>query len=44
MSEYKHGEMDITTQKETFSRFISVGVWSCVVIAIALLFLAIVGV
>lgn len=43
MSEYKHGEMDISAQKETFERFIRFGIWACVAIAVALIVVAIFG-
>ena len=44
MSEHKHGEMDISVQEKTFHGFIKTGVWSTVIIIIALIFLAIVGI
>ncbi len=42
MSEEKHthGEMDITDQKESFSRFISFGLYLCYAVIGALVFLA----
>ncbi|MEM7545617.1 MAG: aa3-type cytochrome c oxidase subunit IV [Pseudomonadota bacterium] len=44
MSDHVPGEMNITEQKKTFEGFIKVGVWLAVVVAIALIFLAIVGI
>lgn len=44
MSDHKHGEMDISVQKKTFDGFIKTCVWTTVVVIIALIFLAIVGI
>lgn len=44
MSDHKHGEMDISVQKKTFEGFIKTGVWTTVVVIVALIFLAIVGI
>jgi len=41
MAEYKHGEMDITQQTETFDGFMKVAVRTSVVIFAILLFLAV---
>ena len=43
MAEYKPGSMDISDHKKTFGGFIKAGIWTCVVVAIVLVFLAIVG-
>ncbi len=40
MSEYKHGSMDTTEQERVFAGFMKWSVWTCVVIALALIFLA----
>tara|TARA_X000000368_G_scaffold399153_1_gene369873 strand:- start:1447 stop:1587 length:141 start_codon:yes stop_codon:yes gene_type:complete len=37
---HKHGEMDISTQKEAFSRFISFGLYLSYAVIGALVFLA----
>ncbi|PQM56841.1 MAG: aa3-type cytochrome c oxidase subunit IV [Rhodobacteraceae bacterium] len=37
---HKHGEMDITDQKESFARFISFGLYLCYAVTGALVFLA----
>ncbi len=44
MSDHKHGEMDISVQEKTYNGFIKTGVWTSVVVIIALIFLAIVGI
>lgn len=44
MSDHKHGEMDISVQKKTFDGFIKTGVWTSVIVIVALIFLAIVGI
>lgn len=41
MAEHKNGEMDITTQTETFNGFMKFTTWSVVVILGVLVFLAI---
>ncbi len=41
MSDYKHGEMDITVQEKTFDGFIKFATWSVVVIIGIILFMAI---
>jgi len=43
MAEYKHGEMDITTQQKTFDGFIKFAIWTVVVIIATLIFLALVN-
>lgn len=43
MAEHNPGNMDISEQKKTFGKFINVIVYSSVVIALILIFLAIVG-
>ncbi len=40
MAEYKHGEMDIKTQTQTFDGFVRFTTWAVVVILAVLLFLA----
>tara|TARA_B100000029_G_scaffold275572_1_gene270266 strand:- start:801 stop:941 length:141 start_codon:yes stop_codon:yes gene_type:complete len=37
---HQHGEMDISDQKEAFSRFISFGLYLCYAVLGALVFLA----
>ena len=41
MADYKHGEMKISTQTETFDGFIKFVTWSVVVIFLILIFMAI---
>ncbi|TMV10268.1 aa3-type cytochrome c oxidase subunit IV [Ruegeria sediminis] len=41
MAEYKHGEMDIKVQTETFNGFVKFVVWTVAVILVVLLFLAV---
>jgi len=41
MSDYKHGEMDITVQEKTFDGFVKFVTWSVVVIIGIVLFMAI---
>ena len=43
MGEHIHGEMNIAEQKKTFDGFIKAGVWLSVIVAVILIFLAIVG-
>ena len=38
---HEHGTMDVTAQEKTFAGFMSWTVWTCVVIAIVLIFLAV---
>ena len=44
MADYEPGKMDISVQQKTFSGFMKTIVWSCVIVGIALIFLAIVGI
>mgnify|MGYP001079674638 CR=1 FL=1 len=41
MADHKHGEMNISTQTETFDGFIKFATWSVVVIFMILIFMAI---
>ena len=41
MADYKHGEMDIKTQTETFDGFMRFVTWAVVLIVLFLVFLAI---
>lgn len=41
MADHKHGEMNISTQTETFDGFIKFVTWSVVVIFMILIFMAI---
>lgn len=43
MADYKHGEMDIATHEKTFDGFIRTVGWSCVLIVLFLVFLALVN-
>lgn len=43
MADHKHGEMNIATQEKTFEGFVKAVAWSCVVICVFLVFLAIVN-
>lgn len=43
MAEYKHGSMDTTEHQKAFAGLIKAAVWVCVLTAITLIFLAIVG-
>ncbi|HSF96801.1 MAG TPA: aa3-type cytochrome c oxidase subunit IV [Thermohalobaculum sp.] len=43
MGEFKHGSMDTTEQEKTFAGLIKASILVCVVSAVALIFLAIVG-
>ena len=43
MAEYEHGSMDVTEQKKTFAGLMKGAVLVCVVSALVLIFLAIVG-
>ena len=40
MAEHTHGNMDITEQKKTYAGFMRWTVWTLVIIAIVLIFLA----
>ncbi|MBK0326459.1 aa3-type cytochrome c oxidase subunit IV [Rhodobacteraceae bacterium F11138] len=40
MAEYKHGEMDVKAQTETFDGFVKFTTWTVVVILAILVFLA----
>ena len=44
MADHKHGEMNIAEQKKTFDAFIQWGIWLSVIVAVILIFLAIVGI
>lgn len=44
MSSHVPGEMNITEQKKTYEGFLKAGVWLGVVVIVALIFLAIVGI
>lgn len=44
MADYKHGEMDTTTQEKTFDGFMSMTTKAVIAIIVILLFLAIVAV
>lgn len=44
MGDYKHGEMDVAAQENTFAGFIKAGVWISVVVTLILIFLALVAV
>ena len=41
MAEYKHGEMEITDQENTFLGFVNFTKWSIIVILLILVFLAV---
>ena len=41
MAEYKHGEMDITTQTKTFDGFMKFTTWTVVVLLVLLVLMAI---
>lgn len=43
MADHKHGEMDIETHEKTFESFIRFTAWSCVLIIVALIFMALVN-
>ena len=43
MADHKHGEMNINTQLKTFDGFVKIVTWSCVLIVVFLVFLAIVN-
>ncbi|MEI4484710.1 aa3-type cytochrome c oxidase subunit IV [Frigidibacter sp. MR17.14] len=43
MAEHHPGSMDITTQEKTFAGFIRFVTWSCVLIVLFLVFLALVN-
>ena len=44
MADHKHGEMNIAEQQKTFGAFIQWGIWLSVIVAVILIFLAIVGI
>ncbi len=44
MAEYKHGEMDITTQEKTFEGFMSMTTKAAIGIIVFLIFLALIAV
>ena len=43
MAEHKHGSQDTEEQRKTFDGFLRVTVWTCVIVVLILIFLAIVG-
>ena len=43
MAEHEPGSMDISVQEKTFAGFMKVCVWTAIVVAIILIFLAFVG-
>ena len=43
MADHKHGEMNIEVQENTFNGFIKYVGWSCVVIVLILIFMALVN-
>lgn len=43
MAEHKHGEMDIADHEKTFAGFVRAVGWSCVVIFLVLIFIALVN-
>lgn len=43
MADHKHGEMDIQVQEKTFDGFVKTVGWSCVLIVVFLVFLALVN-
>ena len=43
MADHKHGEMDIETHEKTFEGFIRFTAWACVLIVVALIFMALVN-
>lgn len=43
MAEHKHGDMNIEVQEKTFDGFVKIVAWSCVWIAVFLVFLALVN-
>ena len=43
MANHKHGDMDIATQEKTFDGFVRIVGWSCVLIVLFLVFLALVN-
>lgn len=44
MASNSHGEMNIEEQKKTYAGFIKAGIWLSVIVAVLLIFLAIVGI
>lgn len=43
MADQNHGNQDITEQQKTFTGFMRYTVWTCVIVVLILIFLAIVG-
>lgn len=43
MADHKHGEMKTDVQEKTFDGFIKIVTWSCILIAVFLVFLALVN-
>jgi len=43
MAEYEHGKMDITQNERTFEGFLRVGTIGVAIVAVVLIFLALVG-
>ena len=43
MADQNHGNQDITEQQKTFTGFMRYTVWTCVIVVLILMFLAIVG-
>lgn len=43
MADHKHGEMNTDVQEKTFDGFMKIVTWTCVVIVLFLIFLAIVN-
>ncbi len=43
MADHKHGEMNIDVQEKTFEGFVKTVAWSCVLICVFLVFLALVN-
>ena len=43
MADHKHGEMNIEVQEKTFERFVRASGWSCVVIVVVLILVALIN-
>ena len=43
MAEHKHGEMNIEVQEKTFEGFMRATAWTCVVVVVVLIFMALVN-
>lgn len=43
MAEYKHGSMDTSEQERTFNGFVKAAAWTVVLVALILIFLALVA-